>query len=118
LQLAKRDLAESKNYLNKESYDWSYCICYNAILQTGRALMLSKGYRPKGENKHMAVIEFLKKFFPSEFETQIIFLINKIRTKRHIAMYEKTNTVSKDDLDFAISIAEEFYDRTYKIIYK
>jgi len=35
-----------------------------------------------------------------------------------MAMYEKTNTVSKDDLDFAISIAEEFYDRTYKIIYK
>ncbi|MFA5745489.1 MAG: HEPN domain-containing protein [archaeon] len=116
LEIVKRDIVESKTYLAKESYDWAYCICYNAILQTGRALMFYNGYRPKEENKHISVIEFLKQFYSSEFEEQIIFLINKIRTKRHIAMYERINSISEDDLKFAISIAEEFYDRAISII--
>lgn len=116
LEIAKRDIDESKKYFGKESYDWSYCKCYNAILQTGRALMFYKGYRPKGENKHVSVLIFLKKYYPNEFDEQIIFLINKIRTKRHIAMYERINTINEEDLKFAISIAEEFQDRALKKI--
>lgn len=78
--------------------------------------MFYKGYRPKGEYKHLSVLDFLKKFYSNEFEEQIFILVNKIRTRRHIAMYERINTINEDDLKFAISIAEEFQDRALKII--
>jgi len=41
------ELNVARSVLN-ENCDWAFSIAYNAMLQAVRALMFSKGYRPKG----------------------------------------------------------------------
>ena len=43
INLTKRDIKTAKIILNRD-YDWAFSIAYNAMLQTLRALMFSKGY--------------------------------------------------------------------------
>lgn len=50
--LARRDLVTCRAILPTDT-DWAYTIAYNAVLQAGRALMFSKGYRPDGANQHI-----------------------------------------------------------------
>ncbi len=47
LQVAGRDLGTAERNLAGDP-DWAYTIAYNAILQAARALILAKGYRPRG----------------------------------------------------------------------
>jgi uncharacterized protein (UPF0332 family) len=97
VQLSERDIKTSRDIFNNNDYDWSFSIAYNAMLQAGRALMFSEGFRPKGEYKHVSVIEFIKKKFGDEFAEKILFMFNKIRKKRHIAVYEQVNIISEDE---------------------
>ena len=78
LNLAKRDLKTALDVYDKKDYDWAFSIAYNAMLQAGRALMFSQGFRPKGEYKHVSVIEFVKKKFGDEFAEKILFMFNII----------------------------------------
>ena len=59
MNLAERDLAVAKEVLTIND-DWASNISYNAMLQAGRALMFSKGYRPRGSEPHLAVRDFLR----------------------------------------------------------
>ena len=54
LNLAKRDVNVARSVLN-ENCDWAFSIAYNAMLQAVRALMFSKGYRPKGVFRRIGV---------------------------------------------------------------
>lgn len=47
LQVAARDLITAEKIL-RDDLDWAFNIVYNAVLQAGRALMLHKGFRPRG----------------------------------------------------------------------
>ena len=78
LLLAERDIKTAKNVFEDKDYDWSLAIAYNAMLQAGRSLMFSEGFRPKGQYKHVAVIEFVKSRF-KEFADQMLFVFNKTR---------------------------------------
>ena len=118
LNLANRDLATAKNLFKDKQYDWCFAINYNAMLQAGRALMFSKGYRPKGEFKHVAVIEFVKKMFGNEFAEQLMHQFNKIRKKRHIIVYEQINLVTKEEAEHAFTTAEEFLNKIKTILNK
>ena len=55
---AEKDLKTAKEVFGTGNFDWAYVIAYNSMLQAGRAFMFSLGYRPKGENKHLAVVKF------------------------------------------------------------
>jgi uncharacterized protein (UPF0332 family) len=57
--LALRDVATARTLLDSNQ-DWAYNIAYNAVLQAGRALMFSKGYRPDGANQHISVVNFCR----------------------------------------------------------
>ena len=78
--------------------------------------MFSESYRPRGEAKHVSVIEFVKKKFSSEFAEKIFFMFNKIRKKRHIAVYEQVNIISKDEAENALNTAKEFISKVKEII--
>ncbi|HOB59182.1 MAG TPA: hypothetical protein PK154_05620 [Methanoregulaceae archaeon] len=54
---AHRDLDVSYTLLSSSS-DWAFTIAYNTVLQAGRALMFSKGFRPAGSNQHISVVRF------------------------------------------------------------
>jgi len=45
LGIARRDV-ESAKFMLMHNEDWSYCIAYNAMQQSLRAFMCSRGYRP------------------------------------------------------------------------
>ncbi len=54
--------------------------------------MFSKGYRPKGNYQHVAVVEFVKSTFGEEVTDNTLFIFNKTRKKRHAAVYEQANS--------------------------
>ena len=116
LTLAKRDLHTAKTVFESRDYDWSFAISYNAMLQAGRALMFSEGVRPKGEFKHVSVVEFCKKRFGKEFSEKVLFMMDKIRKKRHIAVYEQVNIVSTEEAENALRLATEFVHKVSSIL--
>ena len=116
LSLAKRDMKTAKTVFEDKGYDWCLSIAYNAMLQAGRALMFSKGYRPKGKYKHVAVVEFVKSKFGREFANQMLFVFNKTRKKRHMAVYEQVDIVSEGEAKNALSWAEKFVKRAEEIL--
>jgi len=118
LSLAKIDLKTAKNVFEDKDYDWCLSIAYNAMLQAGRALMFSKGYRPKGKYKHVAVVEFVKSRFGREFSDITLFIFNKTRKKRHTAVYEQVNIVSEEEAKNAINWAERFVKRVEEILFR
>ena len=118
VQLAERDIKTSKDIFDNKDYDWSFSIAYNAMLQAGRALMFSEGFRPKGEYKHISVIGFVEKRFGNSFADKVLFMFNKIRKKRHIVVYEQVNIISKNEAKTAVRIAEEFITKVREILKK
>jgi uncharacterized protein (UPF0332 family) len=99
--LAHRDLTTARTILNTDR-DWTYTIAYNAILQAGRALMFSKGYRPDGANQHISVVKFAELFLDNQ--DGIIF--DRMRRKRHSSVYDMAGSISETEAESAVSHAE------------
>ncbi|MBN1188163.1 MAG: HEPN domain-containing protein [Dehalococcoidales bacterium] len=116
LRLAKRDMASAGRNYEAKDYDWCLAIAYNAMLQSGKALMLSKGYRAAGQYKHVAVVEFTRDVFGTEITERLIEIFNRLRKKRHRVVYEDVGTVSEEEAKRAIGWADEFVRKTEKII--
>lgn len=116
-KVAERDIGVSKDLLAGGHDDWALNIAYNAMLQAGRALMLSRGFRPMGEAKHLAVVEFVKGEYSNQVPTQALYVFDKTRKKRHRAVYEQVGTVSPSEAQTVITNAEEFV-KAIKLILK
>jgi uncharacterized protein (UPF0332 family) len=56
LELARRNIQAARAMLANDR-DWAFSIAYNAILQTMRALMFAKGFRPGGGEGQQKVAE-------------------------------------------------------------
>lgn len=81
LDLAKRDLKAARNIMD-DNCDWGFSIAYNSMLQSVRALMFSKEYRPSSDAGHISAIRFAKLFLK---EDDVIMF--GMRRKRHNAVY-------------------------------
>ena len=103
LDLAKRDLNIARNMLD-ENCDWSFSIAYNSILQSVRALMFSKGYRPSSDSGHVSAVSFARIFLKEED----VISFDRMRRKRHIAVYDTVGSISRTEAENAISRAEKF----------
>lgn len=89
LHSAEKDLETAKSVLGTGNFDWTMVIAYNAMLQAGRALMFSRGYRPKGQYKHLAVVRFAAGEMPLE-TLALVRLFDKMRVRRHrVGSYTK-----------------------------
>lgn len=69
LDLARRDLNIARNMLD-ENCDWAFSIAYNSILQSVRALMFSKGYRPSSDSGHICAVRFARLFLKEDDEKE------------------------------------------------
>jgi len=118
IKLAKRDLKTAEHVFKDGDYDWSFAISYNAMLQAGRALMFREGVRPRGEFKHVSVVEFVKARFGDEFAEKILFMFNKIRKKRHAAVYERVDSITRTEAENTLNMAREFVEKTGAILDK
>lgn len=114
LQLATRDLSTAIRNL-EEAPDWAYSIAYNSILQAGRALMFSDGYRARGGEQHATVVEFVEERLGAPYEAQVR-LFDQMRRKRHRVIYEAAGLVSKKEAEQAIAFAKEFVGKIIEII--
>jgi uncharacterized protein (UPF0332 family) len=103
LDLAKRDLEVAKNMLD-ENCDWAFSIAYNSMLQSIRALMFSKGYRPSSDSGHIASVRFAKLFLKEDDVIQF----DRMRRKRHTVVYDTVGVISRGEAENAISRAEKF----------
>lgn len=111
MSLARRDLRTSRSNFIDKNFDWTLAIAYNSMLQAGRALMLSDGYRPVGMYKHVGVIKFLHERFGKELTDQLIYFLDKTRKKRHRVVYDDEGIISADEAGTAINLAKEFLDK-------
>jgi len=108
LKLAARDIKVALKTLVEDN-DWAFSIAYNAILQAGRALMFSKGFRPRGMEQHKTVLRFIGKTLGGQYQEKVRF-IDTMRVNRHRVMYDEPELISKSEAQYAVKIAREFVD--------
>lgn len=106
MELAGRDLVAAKAMLGVNN-DWAYNIAYNAMLQAVRALMYGEGFRPVGEGQHKTAILFAERALGEKFEDEVHFF-DKMRTKRHQAVYDTAGLVSENEVKQALVFARKF----------
>lgn len=116
LHVAARDLAAAQRNLT-DDHDWAYTIAYNAILQAARALMLAKGFRPRGAEQHATVVQFAEEALGKSHAARIA-LFDQMRRKRHRVIYEVAGLVSKQEAEQGVAFAEEFVEEIRLIITK
>ncbi len=71
------------------------------MLQSIRALMFHMGYRPSSRNSHLAVVRFTEIVLGED----ISICLDRMRRKRHRAVYDLTGTISKDEAHNAVERA-------------
>ncbi len=109
--IAERDLHAAEMNL-AISNEWAYNISYNAALSAGRALIFSRGYRPKGGEGHVSVKEFLKFYLtPDEVAT-----FDRMRRKRHAATYDLSSVATHTDAEGALATAKALVNTIKKIL--
>lgn len=106
LQVAGRDLRTAQELVNID-LDWALIVAYNAALQAGLALVHAKGYRPRGPDRHKTVIRVLRAVLDRSFESKLSRL-DRIRKKRHQAVYRLAGAVSEREARATIKFVEEF----------
>jgi uncharacterized protein (UPF0332 family) len=114
MELAGRDLVAAKSMLGVNN-DWAYNIAYNAILQAVRALMYREGFRPAGEGQHKTAILFAELALGEKFEDEIHFF-DKMRTKRHQAVYDTAGLVSENEAKQSLVFAKQFVGRIDELL--
>ena len=117
ISLAERDLKTALKVFKEKDFDWTLTISYNAMLQAGRALMFSHGFRPSGSFKHLAVSRFVS-LFQFELGENLILIFDKIRKRRHIAVYDFSETVSESEAKNAVKKSSEFVNKIKHLINK
>ncbi len=106
LEIASRDLSTAKNMVSINP-DWVYNISYNAMLQSSRALMLRKGFRPRGPSQHATVVQFVKQTIGEEYRN-LVALFDQMRRKRNRLVYDVAGLVGEKECEESLSLANEF----------
>jgi uncharacterized protein (UPF0332 family) len=115
ISLAERDIEAAQHNFESKDYEWTLSIGYNAVLQACRSLMFSLGYRPKGKNQHVSVFEFMRII---DFDNDLIDYFDKIRKRRHIAVYDEVDCVSENDAKDIIEKSKEFVHKIRTYVHK
>ena len=114
LNVAARDLRASHANLDIAP-DWAYTMAYNAILQAGRALMFSQGYRPREGEGHATVVHFLREALGPEYAARVEQL-DQMRRKRHRTLYETAGVGGAREAEQSLAFAQEFVDALSRLV--
>jgi uncharacterized protein (UPF0332 family) len=69
--------------------------------------MLGQGYRPRGGQHHLTVVQFLREALGDESAKEVS-LFDQIRRKRHQAIYERAGLVSRKEVEEILEFARQF----------
>jgi uncharacterized protein (UPF0332 family) len=111
--LASRDLRAAERTLSVDT-DWAYTMAYNAILQSARAFMLSHGFRPRGAEQHLTVVQFARETLGEAYRDQIT-LFDQMRRKRHRTIYETSGLIGEAEAEQALALAKLFVSQLKKL---
>jgi uncharacterized protein (UPF0332 family) len=106
---AERDLATARLLQDKDE-EWSFAAAYQAMARSGRALILSEGYRPKGSRSrdtHKTVVT-ASGVILGEKHKSLINKFDRMRRKYQNFTVETGSMVSRYEAGQAIRDAEEF----------
>jgi len=107
---AERDLATAR-FLQDKDEEWSFAAAYQAMARSGRALILSEGYRPKGSRSrdtHKTVVT-ASGVILGEKHKSLINKFDRMRRKYQNFAVETGSMVSRYEAGQAIRDAEEFF---------
>lgn len=114
MDIARRDVKTASGLMNLD-LDWALIVAYNAALQASLAFMYSRGYRPRGSDRHKTVIRFLRATLDSSFKSQLNRL-DRMRKKRHQAVYRIAGAVSETEAKATIDFADNFVTQVGDLI--
>jgi len=81
----------------------------------GLALMYAQGYRPRGPDRYKTVIRFLRTTLDPSSKPKLNRL-DRIRKKRHQAVYRMAGAISEREAKGTIEFAEEFVTQLANLI--
>jgi uncharacterized protein (UPF0332 family) len=116
LEIASRDLSTAQSILDADP-DWAYNIAYNAMLQSSRALMFQKGYRPRESSQHATMADFIKQTLGKNHQN-LATLFDQMRRKRNRLVYEAANLVGEKETKQALALAHDFVELITTLINK
>ena len=105
---ANKDLNSAKANLDIDE-GIAYTVAYLAMLRSGRALMLLKGFRPDDGYQHKTVVEFMAHLLGEESKN-IVEHFDGMRRKRNIFTYEIDISISRTEANKAIDTAVKFVE--------
>ena len=86
----------------------SYQLAYEAMLKASLGFMLSFGVRPRSlPGHHVTIIEFAGKRLGKSSQ-KLIAVFDRMRRKRHQALYDVTGFISTQEAKNALEIAEKY----------
>jgi len=103
LGITDRDLADCR--VRGLSPDWRLNIAYNAALQASTAALAACGYRAAREAHHHRVIQSLALTIGAD--ASLVRRFDLFRKKRNIGGYERAGTVSDQEANEMIALAEQ-----------
>jgi len=102
LAIVERDLADCR--IQGLSPDWKLNIAYNAALQAATAVLAACGYRASKEAHHYRVIQSLVLTIGAD--ASLVRQFDSFRKKRNVGGYERAGTVSDQEANEMIALAE------------
>ena len=109
LREAMRDLAEAKK-IKDIAERATYLLAYNAMLKTGRALLLFHGLRPADGGQHKTVVDVTTALIGAQYR-HLADHFESMRRKRHDITYDAGALISLSEaqaaFDDAIALVKE-----------
>lgn len=115
MEIANNDIASAKKMLSIQEWSWAHNVAYNAILQAGRALMFSKGYRPKSSEHHIAV-SFTMAVYSAKFPSDVLEGFSKARLRRSESLYDRVGSISENQGKNLVAKTEIFVNKAKEIL--
>lgn len=116
IQQALKDLDISRANL-KINEEWAFTIAYHAMLRSGRALLFSYQYRPRGKNQHKTIVLICEEILGPKFKT-LISRFDRMRRKRHEFIYQPQKPIAYSEALSSINDARKFVHHIYNHIKK
>ena len=95
----------------------AFTVAYTAMLHAGRALMLSKGYRPDDGYQHKTVVDFASIALGENYKTLVLHF-DKMRRTRNKFTYEVSISISEEEVNQGLKSASELIKAVRSLIEK
>jgi uncharacterized protein (UPF0332 family) len=104
---ADKKLASARKIL---AFDEEACLqqAYEAMLKASLGFMFSHGFRARSQpGHHIAIIEFVRQRIDRK-HAGLLTVLDRLRRKRNLALYDDTGFVSHHDAEQALEAAHDY----------